>query len=74
MINEVKKRTTGIFCIHSGFEEEVFIICHLKRNIMVKENILLDKSLNFAGRIVKLHKYLIKIHKESVISRKSNEE
>ena len=36
---------------------------------MQKENVLLDKSLNFAGRIVKLHKYLIKTHKESVISK-----
>jgi four helix bundle protein len=36
---------------------------------MTKENILLDKSLLFAARIVKLHKYLIKTHKESVISK-----
>jgi four helix bundle protein len=36
---------------------------------MTKENLLLDKSLQFAGRIVKLHKYLIKTHKESVISK-----
>ena len=36
---------------------------------MAKENILLDKSLQFAGRIVKLHKYLIKTHKEGVISK-----
>jgi len=35
----------------------------------MKENILLDKSLYFAGRIVKLHKYLIKTHKESIISK-----
>ncbi len=36
---------------------------------MPRENILLDKSLHFAARIVKLHKYLIKAHKESVISK-----
>ncbi|MCL2862409.1 MAG: four helix bundle protein [Firmicutes bacterium] len=36
---------------------------------MNKENILLDKSLSFAARIVKLHKHLIKTYKESVISR-----
>jgi four helix bundle protein len=36
---------------------------------MPKENILLNKSLHFAGRIVKLHKYLLRTHKESVISK-----
>ena len=36
---------------------------------MSKENFLFDKSLAFAGRIVKLHKYLIKTHKESVVSK-----
>jgi len=36
---------------------------------VAKENLLLDKSLHFASRIVKLHKYLIKAHKESVISK-----
>ena len=36
---------------------------------MSKENILLDKSLHFAGRIVKLHKYLIKTHREGIISK-----
>ena len=35
----------------------------------MKENILLDKSLHFAARIVKLHKYLIKEKKEAVISK-----
>lgn len=35
----------------------------------MKENILLDKSLHFAVRIVKLHKYLTKEKKESVISK-----
>ena len=36
---------------------------------MEKENILLEKSLDFAGKIVKLHSFLIKTHKESVISK-----
>jgi len=36
---------------------------------MSKENILLEKSLLFAGRIVKLHKYLTSNHKEGVISK-----
>ena len=36
---------------------------------MKKENILLDKSLHFAARIVKLHRYLVKEKHESVISK-----
>jgi len=36
---------------------------------MSRENVLLEKSLAFAARIVKLHKYLIKTHKEAVISK-----
>ena len=35
----------------------------------MKENILLDKSLRFAARIVKLHKYLTKEKKETIISK-----
>lgn len=35
----------------------------------MKDNILLDKSLNFAARIVKLYKYLIKEKKETIISK-----
>ena len=34
---------------------------------MKRENILLEKSLMFAARIVKLHKYLIKEKHESII-------
>lgn len=34
-----------------------------------KDNPLLDKSLKFAARIVKLHKYLIKEKQESIISK-----
>ncbi|MBQ7837952.1 MAG: four helix bundle protein [Clostridia bacterium] len=35
----------------------------------MKENILLDKSLEFAVRIVKLYKYLVKEKKETIISK-----
>ena len=35
----------------------------------MQSNPLLDKSLKFASRIVKLHRYLIKEKKESVISK-----
>ena len=36
---------------------------------MARDSILLDKSLKFAARIVKLHKYLIKEKSESIISK-----
>ena len=36
---------------------------------MAQNSILLDKSLHFAARIVKLNKYLIKEKRESVISK-----
>ena len=35
----------------------------------MKENILIDKSIAFASRIIKLHQYLIKTKKETIISR-----
>lgn len=35
----------------------------------MKENILIDKSLLFASKIVKLHKYLVKEKKECIISK-----
>lgn len=35
----------------------------------MKENLLIDKSIAFAARIVKLHQHLIKSKKETVISR-----
>ena len=34
----------------------------------MKENALIDKSIAFAARIVKLHRYLIKDKKENIIS------
>jgi len=36
---------------------------------MAQNSILLDKSLKFAARIVKLHKYLVKEKRENVISK-----
>ena len=36
---------------------------------MSANSVILDKSLHFASRIVKLHKYLVKEKKESVISK-----
>ena len=35
----------------------------------MKENILNDKSIAFATRIIKLHQYLIKTKKETIISK-----
>lgn len=35
----------------------------------MKENVLIDKSIIFASRIVKLHQYLIRNKKETVISK-----
>ena len=35
----------------------------------MKENLLIDKSIAFASRIVKLHQHLIKNKKETIISK-----
>ena len=35
----------------------------------MRENILIDKSVAFAVRIIKLHKYLVKNKKETIISK-----
>ena len=35
----------------------------------MRENLLIDKSIAFAARIIKLHKHLIKTQKETVISK-----
>ena len=35
----------------------------------MKENILIDKPVAFAARIIKLHQYLIKTKKETIISK-----
>ena len=36
---------------------------------MMKENLLIDKSIAFASRIIKLHQYLIRTKKETIISK-----
>ena len=35
----------------------------------MKENILIEKSLDFAARIIKLQRYLVKDKKETIISK-----
>ena len=35
----------------------------------MRENLLIDKSIAFAARIIKLHKYLLKTQKETIISK-----
>jgi len=35
----------------------------------MKESLLLDKSIVFSSRIIKLHQYLIKTKKETIISK-----
>ena len=35
----------------------------------MRENLLIDKSIAFAARIIKLHNYLIKTKKETIISK-----
>ena len=35
----------------------------------MKDNILIEKSLHFAARIIKLNKYLVKDKKETIISK-----
>ena len=37
----------------------------------MRDNILIDKSITFAARAIKLHKYLIKTKKETIISKRS---
>ena len=35
----------------------------------MRENLLIDKSIAFAARIIELHKYLIRTQKETIISK-----
>ena len=35
----------------------------------MKQNILIDKSIDFCARIVKLHRYLLKTKREAVLSK-----
>ena len=47
----------------------VYGIMCLERRCVMKENLLIDKSIAFASRIIKLHQYLIKTKKETIISK-----
>ena len=47
----------------------IFFLRYSLKMRKMKNNILLDKSLKFAARIVKLHKYLTKEKKETIISK-----
>ena len=42
---------------------------HKKEGVLMKENLLTDKAIQFASRIIKLQQYLIKTKKESIISK-----
>ena len=35
----------------------------------MKENLLIDKSIAFASRVIKLHQYLVRTKKETIISK-----
>ena len=43
-----------------------------RRTIMAQNSILLDKSLKFAARVVKLQRYLVKEKHEAIISKQIN--
>ena len=52
--------------------EKIAIICYNKSKkggVVMKENLLIEKSIAFASRIIKLHQYLIKTKKETIISK-----
>lgn len=40
-----------------------------KEDVEMKENFLIDKSIAFASRIIKLYQYLIKTKKETIVSK-----
>lgn len=40
-----------------------------KEDVEMKENFLIDKSIAFASRIIKLYQYLIKTEKETIVSK-----
>ena len=42
-----------------------------KGGATMKENLLIDKSIAFASRIIKLHQYLIRTKKETIISKQN---
>lgn len=42
---------------------------NVEKAVCMKENLLIDKSVAFAARIVKLHQHLLKVKKEVIISK-----
>ena len=54
----------GIFYIEKRLVSSI-----QERQCIMKENLLIDKSIAFASRIIKLYQYLIKTKKETIISR-----
>lgn len=60
------------FCLYTT---SFFVFCSRhyndgeKEGVAMKENLLIDKSIAFASRIIKLHQYLIKTKKETIISK-----
>ena len=60
----------GAFLYYSLFTILFSLFTKEKRNCMIyNESPLLEKSLKFAARIVKLYQYLVKEKKESIISK-----
>lgn len=42
---------------------------HFERRYVMKENVLIEKSIVFASRIIKLHQFLVKTKKETIVSK-----
>lgn len=69
MNNEIKSSS---LCAKVSFLDiQLFLWYDGRKNggVLMKENLLIDKSIAFATRIIKLHQYLIKTKKETIISR-----
>ena len=48
------------------------VLCYTiqeSRGVFMKENLLIDKSIAFASRVIKLHQYFVKTKKETIISK-----
>lgn len=59
--------------VEKQYYVEMFtILCYtdlMNGGVAMKENLLIDKSIAFASRIIKLHQYFIKTKKEAIISK-----
>ena len=56
------------FCFIAKFTHLLYNV-YEKEVMAMKENLLIEKSIAFASRIIKLHQYLIKTQKETIISK-----